>query len=60
MNRVTVADLDISFFNLVWLMIKISFASIPAMIVVSAVLWTLALAGIMLLGVFGFALGGAT
>ena len=37
-QRVVVTDLDISFFQLVWLMIKISFASIPAMIIVSVIM----------------------
>lgn len=33
-NKVTVIDLDISFFRLVWLLVKLTFAIIPAAIII--------------------------
>ena len=34
-QKVTVTNVDISFLNLVWLLIKFSFAVIPALIIIS-------------------------
>ena len=38
-STVKVSGLDIPFFDLVWLMVKLSFAAIPAAIII-AMLWT--------------------
>jgi hypothetical protein len=34
-QKVTVTNVDISFLNLVWLLVKFSFAVIPALIIIS-------------------------
>lgn len=52
---VTVTDLDIPFFQLVWLLIKVALASIPAAIIlfiVFAIFWSVAF---VILGVLGAA-----
>ena len=54
-QRVTVTNLDIKFLNLVWLLIKISFASIPALIIVSTVMWFMAFVGFMAMMALGVA-----
>lgn len=45
-QRVVVADVSISFGNLTWLLVKLAFAAIPALIIVLCILFTV-----------GFALG---
>jgi len=34
-QKVTVTNIDISFLNLVWLLVKFSFAVIPALVIIS-------------------------
>jgi hypothetical protein len=50
-NRVTVVDIDISFFRLVAFFVKASLAAIPAAIIVALVLM---LIGMLVRAIFGF------
>jgi hypothetical protein len=54
-THVTITKLDIPFGNLVWFLVKVSFAAIPAGIVVTIVWGVLAS---VLAGMFGARLGG--
>ena len=48
-QKVTVTNVDISFLNLVWLLVKFSFAVIPALIIISIFI----MIGTTLLSTFG-------
>jgi hypothetical protein len=48
-QKVTVTNVDISFLNLVWLLVKFSFAVIPALIIISIFM----MIGTTLLSTFG-------
>jgi len=61
--RVTVADIDMPFWSMVWFMIKWAFASVPALIfiiVVSVALWVAVFAGFAAIGLGGAALMGGS
>ncbi len=54
--RVTIDDINIKFWSLVWLMVKIAFASIPAVIIVVTFTVTLCVFSLsMLMGLKNFA-----
>ncbi|QDG52124.1 hypothetical protein FIV42_15650 [Persicimonas caeni] len=59
LQEVVVADVDISFGNMVMLLIKLAFASIPAAIIIWVVMLVFGLIAASVLGVGGAMLGAA-
>lgn len=49
LQQIIITDIDISFGSMIWLLIKLSFATIPAAIVVWGVYWV----GVFLFGTIG-------
>lgn len=56
-SEIKVSDFDMPFGSMIWFMLKWAFASIPAMIIFSAVFGAIVFVGILILAALGLSIG---